>query len=183
MKLAVLRYAGWTLMGKVDAEGEAIMLGIPLPPPDAPHLYSPREDGVTLSTGALCRHCDNPKGHQVHQQIDGGRDVVADDDEPDELGAGPILVRLYDPVEIHTAIVPMTTQVGTQGLALARVPDVLRQSYVNAHFDRGQWDGLYELEGPDLEGIVQEYLLLRSAPVPAAAVAADRPRGRRIITE
>jgi len=179
VKLAVLRYPDRVLMGQVDAEGEAMILGMPLPSAAAPHSYAPREDGEgMLSTGPLCRHCDHPRNHQLHQDVD--------DEDPDELepATGPIPVRLYEPVEIYKLVMPIQTQVGAQGFGVVSVPEVLPMSYVTAHFERSQWDGLYALEGEALERIVQDYLALlgKGAPV-TIAVGEPAARGRRRIVE
>lgn len=177
MKLAVFRFADRMVLGQVDAEGEAMLLGAPSP--ETPHEYVPREDGVELSTGPLCRTCAKPKGHQVHDP-----DALEDVDEDDDAGAiaGPIPVRVYDPVETYITIVPVQTPMGSSGLGVAKIPEVLRASSITVHVDRAEWVGLYTLEGEVLEGIAQDYLNLVK-PLRAADLVTTPTTGRRRVIE
>ncbi len=184
MKLAVFRYhPDRLLMGLVDAEGEAMMTGGPLPPQhpeNRPHAYTPDGSGAVLESGPVCR-CGRPRGHQVH--VEPGADEP--DDEETDVVAGPIPVIVYDPVEIYTTIVQAQGELGTPGFAIVRVPEVLRQSSVTVHYDRVLWDGLYELDvaaGDAVEPIVSDYQAYRTRA--AAAVVAEPASGgrRRIVT-
>ncbi len=186
MKLAVFRLErDWIVMGQVDDEGEAIMTGAPLPPQhpeNRPHAYTADGRGPVLETGAICR-CGRPRGHQIH--VEPG-DQEPDEDEADVV-AGPIPVVVYDPVEIHKVIAQASTELGTPGFAIVRIPEVTRESFVTVHYDRARLDGLYELDAPGVdvvEPIVTEYLALRAGKAPTATVAEAEPRGgrRRIVT-
>jgi hypothetical protein len=165
MKLAVFRYATSgqpdRILGLVDAEGEAVMSGQPLPPENRPHEYDPPESAgdhaVELRTGPLCR-CGKPQGHQVHVRPPDD----AEPDDGDEGMPGPIPVTLYDPVELYTMVVPTASPVdpSQRGLAVVTVPELLPQSYVVVHYERMLWDGLYDLDpepGEEPEDIVADY--------------------------
>lgn len=184
MKLAVFRYdPTYLVMGQVDAEGEAVMLGLPLPPEhpeNRPHEYTPQDGGPVLETGTLCE-CGRPRGHQIHAATPRHGD---DPDDADAEALGPIVVRLYDPVEVFTSIVQAATELGQAGFAVVKVPQVWPASTLNAHYDRMLLDGVYALDaegGEEREPIVNDYFAYRqSAPAPAIA----EPRGgrRRIVT-
>ncbi len=187
MKLAVVRHEGspdrW-LVGLIDEVQEAILRGEPIP--TEPHAYAPDEDGPVLDTGAVCRWCKQPRGHQLHTEpapYNRDADERDDDDEPEERG--PVTITLEAP-GVMVLLVTMGEHPMGGGPAAAVVPivQVLPYTHEQVYLDGVVGLALEELEGVDGQPpayVVELYTKAREAAIRANAVPAGSTRRRRVV--